>query len=48
MDLEASDFGRESTNTIIDNKMEILRREGNRVDAGSLRRSAESTESVYK
>lgn len=48
MDLEARDLGRESINTRTDSRIEMLRRERNRIDPGTLRRSAESTESIYK
>lgn len=48
IDLEARDLGRESTNTRMNNRIEMLRREGEGIDSGTLRRSAEYTESLYK
>lgn len=48
MDLEARDLGRESINTTIDSRIEILRWERNGINSGTLRRSAESIESIYK
>lgn len=47
-DLEARDLWKESINTTIDNRIEILARERNGIDSGTLRRSAESTESIHR